>query len=89
LVNLMLHLEVVRVGSGPVAVQSCSNVPVFHLNLPSCMRHGGRCLHSGISPERTELPLHVPPFATQLGWRCPGTSSDELALPTATPRCRW
>src|SRR5262249_11037145 len=41
LVNLMLRLEVVRVGGGPVAIQSCSNIPVFHLNLPSCMRRVG------------------------------------------------
>src|SRR5215469_5249326 len=41
LVNLMLRLELVRVGGGPVAVQSCPNISVFHLNLPSCMRHVG------------------------------------------------
>src|SRR5260221_9837319 len=34
LVNLMLRLEVVRVGGGPVAIQSRSNLPVFHLDLP-------------------------------------------------------
>jgi hypothetical protein len=37
----MLRLEVVRVGGGPVAIQSCSNLPVFHLDLPSCMRRVG------------------------------------------------
>jgi hypothetical protein len=41
LVNLMLRLEVVGVIGGLVAVQSCSNIPVFHLNLPSCMRRVG------------------------------------------------
>jgi len=25
----------------PVAIQSCSNLPVFHLDLPSCMRRVG------------------------------------------------
>src|SRR5258707_10724377 len=34
-VNLVLHLEVVRVGSGPVPVQSRSNLRVFHPNAPS------------------------------------------------------
>jgi len=29
LVNLMLRLEVVRVGGGPVAIQSCSKSPGF------------------------------------------------------------
>src|SRR5580700_3989844 len=41
LVNLMLRREIVRVGGGPVAIQSCSNLPVFHLDLPSCMRRVG------------------------------------------------
>ena len=35
LVNLMLRLEVVRVGGGPVAIQGRSDVVVFHLDLPS------------------------------------------------------
>ncbi len=33
-VNLVLRLEVVRVGSGPVAIQGRSDVVVFHLDLP-------------------------------------------------------
>src|SRR5262249_17460130 len=44
LVNLMLRLEVVDVGGGPVAIQSCSIIPVFHLNLPSCTRRVGPLL---------------------------------------------
>ena len=34
-VNLVLRLEVVRVGCGPVEIQSRSNLTVFHLDLPS------------------------------------------------------
>src|SRR5215471_4293996 len=34
LVNPMLRLEVVRVGGGPVTIQSCPNLPVFHLDRP-------------------------------------------------------
>jgi hypothetical protein len=34
-VNLVLRLEVVGVGSGPVAIQGRSDVVVFHLDLPS------------------------------------------------------
>ncbi len=33
-VNLVLRLEVVRVGGGPVAIQGRSDVVVFHLDLP-------------------------------------------------------
>src|SRR5258708_7470644 len=36
-VNLMLRLEVVRVAARPLAMRSCSNLPVFHRNLPSCV----------------------------------------------------
>src|SRR6516162_6508539 len=34
-VNLVLRLEVVGVGGGPVAIQGRSDVVVFHLDLPS------------------------------------------------------
>src|SRR6516164_6545727 len=34
-VNLVLRLEVVGVGGGPVAIQGRSNLPVFHLDFPS------------------------------------------------------
>src|SRR5262245_8226268 len=44
LVDLMLRLEVVRVGGGPVTIQSCSNLVVFHLNLLFCMRGVGPLL---------------------------------------------
>src|ERR1700730_19413285 len=37
-VNLVLHLEVVRVGRSPVEIQSRSNLPIFHLSLPSHYR---------------------------------------------------
>src|SRR6516162_6156913 len=33
-VNLVLCLEVVGVGGGPVAIQGRSDLPVFHLDLP-------------------------------------------------------
>jgi hypothetical protein len=33
-VNLVLTLEVVRIGSGPVAIQSRSNLSVFHVKSP-------------------------------------------------------
>jgi hypothetical protein len=34
-VNLVLRLEIVHVGGGPVAMQRRSDVVVFHLDLPS------------------------------------------------------
>src|ERR1700720_1244869 len=37
-VNLVLQLEVIRVGCSPVGIQCRSNLPVFHFNLPSCHR---------------------------------------------------
>src|SRR5260370_38535931 len=37
-VDLVLHLEVVRIGRRPVEIQSRSNLPAFHLNLPSRYR---------------------------------------------------
>src|SRR5207302_1257770 len=33
-VNLVLRLEVVRIGGGPVAIQSRSNLSVFHIKSP-------------------------------------------------------
>jgi hypothetical protein len=33
-INLVLRLKVVRVGGGPVAIQSCSDIVVFHLDSP-------------------------------------------------------
>ena len=47
-VNLMLRLEVVRVGGGPVTIQSRTNLPFFHLDLLSCMRRVGPLLARGI-----------------------------------------
>jgi hypothetical protein len=32
-VNLMLPLEIVRIGGGPVAIQSRSNLSVFHIEI--------------------------------------------------------
>src|SRR4029077_3960488 len=37
-VDLVLHLEVVRVGGSPVKIQGRSNFPVFHLAPPSRRR---------------------------------------------------
>jgi hypothetical protein len=34
-INLMLFFEVVRIGGGPVAIQSVSNLPIFHAASPS------------------------------------------------------
>src|SRR5215468_1958087 len=62
LVNLMLRLEVVRVGGGPVVIQSCSNIPVSHLDLPSCMRRVAP-LRGGISPGRGEPTRSITAFA--------------------------
>jgi hypothetical protein len=33
-INLVLRLEVVRIGGGPMAIQSRSNLSVFHIKSP-------------------------------------------------------
>ena len=39
-VNLVLRLEVIGVGGGPVAIEGRSDIVVFHLDLPSLtLRH--------------------------------------------------
>jgi hypothetical protein len=34
MVNLVLPFEVVRIGGGPVAIQSRSNLPIIHIKSP-------------------------------------------------------
>jgi hypothetical protein len=91
-IDLVLHLEVVRVGRSPVEIQSRSNFSVFHLNLPSRYR----CAQTRASPRWCSLRIrhswrtipvidrgHLQP-QRRSGWRAwrgtPRESRDRLLL---------